>query len=82
MYVFEAPDERLDDCTAKMNEVYAVLEQIGDSERGCTRSLSPMEQDKWEYTCHMLEWVCTALSTVIEDTDRLCLRADDGSIFN
>lgn len=82
MYVFETPDNRLDDCTAKLNEVYGVLEQIRDSERGCTRSLSPMEQDKWEYTCHMLEWVCSALNTVIEDTDRLCLRADDGSIFN
>lgn len=82
MYVFEAPDNRLNDCTTKLNEVYAVLEQIHDSEKGCTRSLSQEEQDKLEYTSHMLEWICTALNTVIEDTDRLCLRADDGSIFN
>lgn len=82
MYVFEEPDDRLNDCTGKLNEVYVVLEQIRDSEKGCTRSLSQAEQDKLEYTSQMLEWLCSALNTVIEDMDRLCLRADDGSIFN
>lgn len=81
MYIFEKADERLAQCVEKLNEVYQVITEIHDREVSCNRSLSASEKDKWEYTCHMLRYILDNLDTAIEDTDRLSLRDDDGSIF-
>lgn len=81
MYVFEIADERLAQCVEKLNEVYRITSEIRDCEKSCNRSLSSEETDKWEYTCRMLGYICDNLDTVIEDTDRLALRDEDGSIF-